>query len=225
MMISLQNVTKYYRNKKVIDQVSFEVNASEPLVILGRSGSGKTTLLRLIAGLEIPDEGEIYINGTIASKPGWALAPHSRSIGFVFQTAALWPHMTVSQNIMFGLQEIPAKEAHDRLDELLQRASLTELANRYPNQISGGEARRVALLRALAPYPRCLLLDEPLTNLDPNLKDDMLSLIKENIRKTGASLVFVTHDEGESRQISKRILRLDRGNLLQTHENMKDKHG
>lgn len=212
-MILVNNITKYYRSFKGIDRVSLEVPTHGSLVILGHSGSGKTTLLRLIAGLEIPDKGEIQIDGEIVSKPDWVLSPHLRNIGFVFQTPALWPHMTVMQNIFFGMQRMPKNEALHRLQELLTKTSLTKLANRYPNQISGGEARRVAIARALAPRPRYLLLDEPLINLDPSLKAEMLSLIQENARETKATLIYVTHDASEAVQISRHVLVLKEGRL------------
>ncbi|MCL7413897.1 MAG: ABC transporter ATP-binding protein [ANME-2 cluster archaeon] len=203
-MIQINDVTKYYRDVKVIEHFSLEVSDHTSLVVLGPSGCGKTTLLRLIAGLEIPDEGEIYINGSLVSCPGWVLPPHRRSIGFVFQTSALWPHMTVSQNIRFGLHS-----GNDgRVQEMLTRTGLMELANRYPSQISGGQARRVALARALAPEPEYLLLDEPLTNLDPDLKQEMLTLIKETVANTGGSLIYVTHDAGEANHISERIIEI-----------------
>lgn len=204
-MIQVRDVTKYYQDVKVIEHFSLEVPKSSTLVVLGPSGCGKTTLLRLIAGLETPDEGEILFNGSPASRPGWVLPPHMRSIGFVFQTPALWPHMNIAQNIRFGM---PTKH-EGRVQELLARTGLAELANRYPGQISGGEARRAALARALAPEPQHLLLDEPLTNLDPDLKQDMLALIQECVVKTGASLIYVTHDAGAAQQISERIITIE----------------
>jgi iron(III) transport system ATP-binding protein len=206
-MIQMKDVTKYYQDVKVIEHFFLEVPDHTSLVILGPSGSGKTTILRLISGLETPDEGEIYINGTLASSSEWVLPPHKRSIGFVFQTPALWPHMNVSQNIRFGLPS----GSDGRLQELLKRTGLVELADRYPSQISGGEARRVALARALAPKPGHLLLDEPLTNLDPDLKQEMLTLIKETVTETGASLVYVTHDAGEAKHISERLIVIENG--------------
>jgi len=212
-MIETRHVTKYYRSVRAVEDVSLEVAEHASVAVLGPSGSGKTTLLRLIAGLEVPDKGEITIDGKMASTVGWALAPSQRGIGFVFQTPALWPHMTVTQNIMFGLHGIPRTEAHSKLQELLVRMSLAELARRYPHQISGGEARRVALARALAPEPRYLLMDEPLTSLDPKLKGEMISLINESMRRTKASLLYVTHDLSEARKIAARIVSIRDGRL------------
>jgi len=224
-MIVVDQLTKSYRDVKAVDGVSFEAPRPGSLAILGPSGSGKTTLLRLIAGLEIPDAGEIHINGELVSQPGWAAAPYKRGLGLVFQTSALWPHMTVAQNILFGLHGRPKEEARGRLSELLEQTSLGGLERRYPHEISGGEARRVALARTLAPRPRCLLLDEPLTNVDPDLKRKLLSLIQEEVRQTEACLIYVTHDSSEAGQISGRVLLLKDGCLeidYQTTEGMDD---
>ena len=212
-MIALNQVTKSYGNLKVVNGVSLEAPDTSLTVIAGPSGTGKTTLLRLIAGLEIPDNGEIYIDGALANGTGWALAPNRRGLGFVFQASSLWPHMTVEQNIMFGLHGIPKDEAYQRLHGLLERTYLTGLNRRYPHQISGGEARRVALARTLAPRPRRLLMDEPLTNVDPDLKLKLLYLIKQSVVDTGASLIYVTHDVDEAKQISERVLTLKDGSL------------
>jgi iron(III) transport system ATP-binding protein len=212
-MIVVDCVSKSYGQVKVLDQVSFEIPAQGLVCILGPSGSGKTTLLRLIAGLDVPDEGEIHINGSLVSKAGWALAPHERGLGFMFQTPALWPHMSVAQNVMFGLSRLPKQEAHARLEQILAYTLMTPLAGRYPHQLSGGEARRAALARTLAPVPACLLLDEPLTNLDPETKGELLKLINETVYLTRACLLYVTHDVSEANGISKHLLILNRGRL------------
>jgi iron(III) transport system ATP-binding protein len=204
-VIALRGVSKKYGKINAVDQISLDVPNEGSLAIIGPSGSGKTTLLRLIAGLEVPDDGEILINGELMSAPGWAVPPHLRGIGFMFQTSSLWPHMTVAQNIMFGLHRLPIIEGQRRLQELLMRTSIGKLAHRYPHELSGGEARRVALARALAPAPACLLLDEPLTNLDPDLKRQMLSLILEQVERSKACLVYVTHDESEALKVSERV--------------------
>ena len=207
-MIALNQVSKSYGNVQALERISFEVPAHSALAILGPSGSGKTTLLRLIAGLEMPDQGEISLWGELISRPGWVKPPHQRGIGFVFQTPALWPHMTAAQNILFGMNGAPRPQARGRLNELVAQLRLEGLTHRYPAQLSGGEARRVALARALAPHPRCLLLDEPLTNLDAELKGEILPEIKALIRDDGPCLVYVTHDAGEAAFISERVLTL-----------------
>jgi iron(III) transport system ATP-binding protein len=199
-VIVVQNVTKSYGPRKVLEHLSLRVTPDEPLAVLGPSGSGKTTLLRLIAGLETPDEGEIFIDGVHAGGKRQCIPPYQRRIGFVFQTAALWPHMTVGENILFGLNGLTRKQARQRLDQLLAATSLPGMADHYPDQLSGGEARRVALARSLAPEPAHLLMDEPLVNLDPELKAAMLALILDSVRRTGACLIYVTHDEREAEQ-------------------------
>jgi iron(III) transport system ATP-binding protein len=212
-MILVDRVSKAYGQVKVLNQVSFEIPAQGSVCILGPSGSGKTTLLRLLSGLDIPDEGEIHINGSLVSKPGWALAPHKRGLGFMFQTPALWPHMSVAQNVMFGLKRLPKLEAQVRLEKILAFTMMTQLAGRYPHELSGGEARRAALARTLAPQPACLLLDEPLTNLDAETKGELLKLIKETVHLTRACLLYVTHDVSETNTVSDRLLVLNRGSL------------
>jgi iron(III) transport system ATP-binding protein len=212
-MMQLNQVSKAYRETTAVNQICFEAAAGSSTVILGPSGAGKTTLLRLIAGLEMPDAGEIYLDGALASRAGWVMTPYQRGIGFVFQSSSLWPHMTVAQNILFGLHDIPRKEADNRLHDLLEKTSLLGLENRYPHQISGGEARRVALARTLAPRPGRLLLDEPLTNVDPELKCKMLSLIKQSVIDAKACLIYVTHDASEAAQISERVLTMTNGRL------------
>jgi len=212
-MIVVSRISKSFGEAMAVDSVSFEVPPCESVAILGPSGSGKTTLLRLIAGLELPHAGEVYIDGALVSKPGWGLAPHLRSIGFVFQSPTLWPHMTVAQNILYGLHRVPGDEARSKLRELLRQMSLSGLEGRRPDQLSGGEARRVALARALAPEPRRLLMDEPLTNIDPDLKARLLDLIKDAVARTKACLVYVTHDENEAGELSERVLRLRNGRL------------
>lgn len=214
-MIQLREVSKVYNKIKALHRVSLEIPAAGTLAVLGPSGSGKTTLLRLIAGLEVPDEGEVYLDGSLASSPAWTLAPNKRSIGFVFQIAALWPHMTVAQNILFGLRRWPKPKKLVRLRELLDQTGLRELAGRYPDQISGGEARRVALARSLAPYPRFLLMDEPLTNLDEEIKCKLLAYIKEMVKQNQICLVYVTHDPAEAEQICDRVLVIERGLITQ----------
>ena len=212
-MISVRNVTLYYYSTIAVDTVSLEVDGNTPVAITGPSGSGKTSLLRLIAGLEIPHQGEIYIDDYLVSKPGWAIEPHIRNIGYVFQTSTLWPHMTVAQNIGFGLHNLHKAEKKKRIREQMEAMSLGDLADRYPHQISGGEARRVALARALAPRPKYLLMDEPLTNVDPDLKERLLALIMDSVVTTEACLLYVTHDIEEAAAVSGRILKMENGRL------------
>jgi iron(III) transport system ATP-binding protein len=213
LVIQVSRVHKSFSQVVALDDISLETQAPSRLVIAGPSGSGKTTLLRLIAGLELPDAGEIRLDGALASCPGQVIPPGQRRLGFVFQTAALWPHLTVAQQILFGLASWPRAKAFDRLQQLLARIKMTDLASRYPHQISGGEARRVALARSLAPRPRHLLLDEPLTNVDQDLKRELLALIHEEVEQSRADLVYVTHNPEEAGQIATRLVVLRAGRL------------
>lgn len=213
-MIVVQDVVRRYGATAALDGVSFEAPEEGTVAVLGPSGSGKTTLLRLIAGLEAPDAGTITAGGNLLSAPGQVVAPHLRGMGLVPQASALWPHMTVAQNILFGLHGLPRAEARGRLNHFLERTGLTSLARRYPHQISGGEARRVALARALAPRPRYLLMDEPLSNLDGALRDALLALIRDLVRETRASLLYVTHRPEEAEALGGRVLRLRAGHVV-----------
>ncbi|MGM0401681.1 MAG: ABC transporter ATP-binding protein [Chloroflexota bacterium] len=220
-MIVVDDVTKRFSETTAVQGVSFEIPQGEIAILLGPSGSGKTTLLHLIAGLLPLDEGEIHLNGTLASNPSFNLPPFKRDIGFVFQSPALWPHMTVAQNILFGLANLSTLERQERLKRLLGRTNIGHLADRYPHEISGGEARRVAVVRALAPEPRILLMDEPLTNLDPDLHTELMALIREHVQATGTTLLYVTHRADEAEQLAQRRLHLHKGCLI-TDEGRKD---
>lgn len=212
-MIEVHHLTHRFDHQIVLDDIELDIQPGEIVVLQGPSGSGKTTLLRLIAGLDYPIQGEIHIEGKLASKPGWVLAPHKRGIGVVFQSSALWPHMTVAKNLRFVMDGLPPAERNTRIKRLLQQANLDELSNRYPGKLSGGEARRVALLRALASQPARLLLDEPLTNLDPELKVCLLQLIQNYQQDQGLSVLYITHDLNEARMIGGRIMHLENGRL------------
>lgn len=197
-MIRLVNVSKSFTGKLVLQDLSLELGDAERLVVLGPSGSGKTTLLRIIAGLELPDLGEVYIGGKLASRAKWGLPPYARGVGFAFQSPTLWPHMTVLQNLTFGLDSAPQDEKRRVVNELAQAFGFADLLGRYPGQLSGGEARRVGLARALAPHPRLLLMDEPLTNLDEALKTRILQSALTFMEEFQPTLVFVTHDPVEA---------------------------
>lgn len=210
-MIVLEDVCKSFGDHQVVDHVSLEIPDHAHVALLGPSGSGKTTLLRLIAGLEMTDKGTISMGGRVVSSSGTFVPPSERRIGFVFQSPALWPHMTVAGNILFALSAFPEEEQQHRLAALLDRMGITPLKDRYPDQISGGEARRVALARALAPRPETLLFDEPLTNLDRPRREDLLRLIAESARASGSSMLYVTHDESEAAAVADTIIRFEAG--------------
>lgn len=213
-MIEVRAVVKRFGEVTALDGVSLALERGASLGVLGASGSGKTTLLRVIAGLELPDDGEVLMHGRTVSRPGWAMAPHRRGLGFVFQSPALWPHMTVAGNISFGLHGLPAAEAQTRLAQIIEDTGLGGLEQRYPAQLSGGQARRVALARALAPRPHWLLMDEPLTNLDRDARDELLTLVRRMATDSGAGLIYVTHDEGEIERLACPTLRLSEGRLI-----------
>lgn len=212
-MIELNNVSKMFGSHPAVSRVSLVIPDHAQVTLLGPSGSGKTTLLRLIAGLETPDTGIITMDGRIMSGPDCMVPPSERSIGFVFQSSALWPHMSVAENIRFALSDLPTGEQEQRTRSLMERTGILPLAARYPDEISGGEARRVALARALAPRPKTLLFDEPLTNLNQTLKNDLLRLITESVQESGACMIFVTHDEREACGIGGPLIRFEQGTI------------
>ena len=200
-----------------LDRVSFTVNDGGAIAILGASGSGKTTLLRIIAGLDVPDHGEVWFDERMVSGPGWAEPPYSRSIGFVFQAPALWPHMTLAENVLFGMGRIPKKERNSLVSDLFSRAGIPHLTGRYPDEVSGGEARRASIIRAMAAQPRIILMDEPLTNLDQKLKDEFIDIVREIAGNTSMILIYVTHDEAEVDRIGLSDIRLRQGRLSSDH--------
>ena len=208
MGLVARNLRKNFGGSDIFRDLCFAVEPGERLVIAGPSGCGKTTLLRVLAGLELPEQGEIWLDGILATNSKGALAPHRRDMGFVFQNSALWPHMTVKENIAFGLNALTGQEREIRITALLEQAGLGEYGGRYPHQLSGGEARRVSLLRSLAPHPRYLLMDEPFTNLDRRLKTSLLEYVLESVAAIGAALVYVSHDEEEVRTVGGEVLLL-----------------
>jgi spermidine/putrescine transport system ATP-binding protein len=216
--IEAKGVTKQFQGAgqdtvRALDNVSVSIRENEFFTLLGPSGCGKTTLLRLIAGFDFPTEGEILLYGeNIAPLP-----PYKRPVNTVFQSYALFPHMTVAQNIGFGLEMLgkPKAEIAARVSEMLKLVRMEELANRRTSQISGGQQQRVALARALAPQPKVLLLDEPLSALDYKLRKDMQIELKRLQHETGITFIFVTHDQEEALTMSDRIAVMSKGKILQ----------
>ena len=195
--LSLRKLTKRFGQRLVLRAFSLDVEPGTTVGIVGPSGSGKTTVLRLIAGLDQPDEGEICLNGRLASSAGRVhIPPADRNIGFVFQDLALWPHMTVAGNLRFVLEsrrwDVPSQSS--RIKELLDMVRLSDRAGDYPAQLSGGEQQRVALARALIAKPELLLLDEPLSSLDPELRAGLRQELATIQRTLKISMVYVTHD-------------------------------
>ncbi|MDP2663562.1 MAG: ATP-binding cassette domain-containing protein [Dehalococcoidia bacterium] len=212
-MIEIRQVSRVIDGTWVLRDVSLEVASGEALAVIGPSGSGKTTLLRLIAGLDVPSSGHIVLAGRIASGNGTFLPPHQRGVGMVFQRPSLWPHMTVAQNVGFGLARMSSRESARRLQEVIELTALAGLEKRYPHQLSGGEMQRAAIARAIAPRPRTLLLDEPLTGLDPELHASILDLLRKVRAETGAAFVYVSHDHQEAEDITELVAVLRRGRL------------
>jgi iron(III) transport system ATP-binding protein len=220
-LVTLREVGKRYRRSQApaVSGLSFTVGRGEILALLGPSGCGKTTTLRLIAGFEAPDEGTITIGGRIvadAARGASALVPpEERGVGVVFQDYALFPHLTVEANVAFGLHRLarPARQA--RVMDVLRLVDLDALAHRYPHELSGGQQQRVALARALAPGPAVMLLDEPFSNLDADLRSQMREEVERVLRATGTTAIFVTHDQEEAFTIADRVGVLSTGRLEQ----------
>jgi iron(III) transport system ATP-binding protein len=217
-ILKVEGVTKRFNDVKALDNVSFEFEKGI-LSFLGPSGCGKTTLLRSIAGLEIPDAGSISIGDQVQTsiEQGVLVPPYSREIGFVFQSYALWPHMTVFKNVAFGLKLRKLAE-HDIRRKVLGALELVGLGGReerYPSQLSGGQQQRVALARSLALEPRLILLDEPLSNLDAKLREEMRFELRKLIKKVGISALYVTHDQEEAFTISDAVIVMEGGKILQ----------
>ena len=216
-LLCLERVTKYYPSQELpaVDHLNLELEKGEILALLGPSGCGKTTTLRLIAGFERPDAGLVEIGGQVMANGRTFVAPEQRGVGVVFQEYTLFPHLTVEENILFGLRKLSAQSRAQRLREMLETVGLTAFTRRYPHELSGGQQQRVALARALAPRPAVLLLDEPFSNLDADLRAQMLHEVYTILRELGTTAVFVTHDHEEAFMVADRVGVLNRGRLEQ----------
>ena len=214
--IEIQNLLKRFKNVVAVNRIQLEIHKGEMLTLLGPSGCGKTTTLRCIAGLEKPEEGDIVIDGKPMLSQGF-VQPAKRGIGMVFQNYAVWPHMKVLNNIVYGLklERMPRRTIQEKAQKVLKLVGLDGLEDRYPAQLSGGQQQRVALARALVRNPKVLLLDEPLSNLDAKLREELRFEIKELVRRMGITSVYVTHDQAEAMVISDRIVVMDSGNVVQ----------
>ncbi|MGD9326736.1 MAG: ABC transporter ATP-binding protein [Desulfobacterales bacterium] len=214
--IEIQGLFKRFKNVVAINHIQLEVKKGEMLTLLGPSGCGKTTTLRCIAGLERPDEGDIIIDGKPMLSQGF-VQPSKRGIGMVFQNYAVWPHMKVYNNVVYGLklQRLSRQSIKEKAQTVLKLVGLDGLEDRYPAQLSGGQQQRVALARALVGNPKVLLLDEPLSNLDAKLREELRFEIKSLVRRMGITSVYVTHDQAEAMVISDRIAVMESGNVVQ----------
>jgi len=200
-----------------VEGVSLAVARGEAVVILGPSGCGKTTLLRLVAGLEVPDEGEIRLEGRTVARAGRnVVPPHGRRLGFVFQDLALWPHLTVRNNLQFVMEsvKVPRAERAAKAEAILRLVRIEQLADRYPHQISGGEQQRVAFARALVGDPALLLLDEPLSSLDPDLREALRAELARLQRELQLTMIYVTHDREDAAALADRIVEMRDGKVV-----------
>jgi iron(III) transport system ATP-binding protein len=214
-VLELDGIEKSYGAERVIEGLSLSVHDGEILTLLGPSGCGKTTTLRLIAGLERPDAGTVTLGGTTIAGPDVFVPPQDRGIGFVFQEFALFPHLTAAENVGFGLDDWPDDERERRIADLLDLVGLADQGDSYPEELSGGQQQRVALARSLAPEPELLLLDEPFSNLDVDLRVQMREEVRRILKETGVTAISVTHDQEEALSISDRVAVVNDGRIDQ----------
>ena len=211
--IRIQQLTKRFGSVTALQHLDLEIAPGERFFLLGPSGCGKTTLLRCLAGFAIPEEGKIFFGDEDVTR----LEPHKRNTGMMFQSYALWPHLTVAENVAFGLEErkVSKAETRRRVQEALEAVRMAAFGARRPNELSGGQQQRVALARALVIRPRCLLLDEPLSNLDAKLRLEMRAEIRRVCQESKLTTVYVTHDQKEALSVADRLAVLEGGRILQ----------
>ncbi len=215
LLLEVAKISQSYSKKIVVNNLSFGLNKGAIGCLLGPSGCGKTTVLRCIAGFEPVVEGEVLLNGVRVSSSGFSLRPEQRHIGMVFQDYALFPHLTVISNIIFGLHYMSRKERSERAAEMIEIVGLKDVINNYPHELSGGQQQRVALARALAPKPDLLLLDEPFSNLDVNLRERLSLEVREILKSQGTTAILVTHDQNEAFAIADEIGVMQNGEIMQ----------
>lgn len=214
--LELQSISFNYGTKSVLRSVSLNVAAGEIVSLVGPSGCGKSTLLRIAAGLENIQKGQVLINGTVVAQGGQAaLPPEQRGVGLVFQDFALFPHLTVEENVRFGLNKISRSEQSRRIIETLELVNMMDHAASYPHQLSGGQQQRIALARALAPEPNVMLMDEPFSGLDPRLRSHVRDETLHALKRAGIGVLIVTHDPEEAMFMSDRIALVSEGHILQ----------
>lgn len=214
-MLNITNMGFKYKNSKQdnIQNFNLRIKRGEIISILGESGSGKSTVLRIIAGLESAYKGSIEIDGNIVYSDTVFVEPERRGVGMVFQDYALFPHMTVFKNVMFGLKNMDKMSKDKRVMEMLELVNMAEYKYKYPHQLSGGQQQRVALARAIAPKPSILLLDEPFSNLDSHLQERIRNELKQIIQKANITSIFVTHDKEDARALADRVVFLNNGKI------------
>ncbi|WP_415488264.1 ABC transporter ATP-binding protein [Candidatus Hikarchaeum yamanae] len=215
-ILEIENMFKNFGKNRILSNLSFSVGKGELLTLLGASGSGKTTILRCIAGLQEIDGGTIKIHDELVSSPEVLVPPEKRGVGIVFQNLALFPHLTVSQNVSFGINKYDLELYPEKVDDLLELVGLSHKKDCYPNELSGGQKQRIALARSLAPNPSILLLDEPFSSIDAGLRIEMREELRTILKTTGTTTIFVTHDQEEALSISDRVLILKNGRIEQS---------
>ena len=213
--LTIGRVSLHYGSRRAVDDVSLTLGAGEILCLLGSSGSGKSSILRLIAGLEQPTSGTVALDGQLVAGDGLFVEPHARQVGMVFQDFALFPHLTVAENIAFGLRGWARHDVNRAVRSLLDDVGLPDRGDSYPHMLSGGERQRVALARALAPRPKLLLMDEPFSSLDTALREHVRAQTIALLRRHGTTTVLVTHDPSEALRVADRVGVLSRGKLVQ----------
>jgi len=213
LAVRLDNISKSYGTVPALDEVSLELEAGTMLALLGPSGCGKTTALRLISGFEQPDAGTVEVNGRRVASATAMVPPERRRVGLVFQDLALFPHLSVRDNVAYGIRRDPDRRV--RTDELLELVGLPSDGERMPHELSGGMQQRVALARALAPRPDVLLLDEPFSSLDQAMRTQLRAEVREILREARQSAIFVTHDQGEALTVADKVAVMTRGRVLQ----------
>ena len=205
LALEVAALSQQFGNRSILAGIGFSLESGEIGCLLGPSGCGKTTVLRLIAGFMSPNEGEIRIHGEQVSRPGFAVPPESRQIGMVFQDYALFPHLTIARNIAFGLRHLDSPARAARVEQMLETVGLAGRAKAYPHELSGGQQQRVALARALAPKPRLLLMDEPFSNLDVELREKLSIEVRDILKHEGITALLVTHDQHEAFAMADKI--------------------
>ncbi len=215
--VEFRHITHAYGSREVIHDLSLTVAAGSITTLLGSSGCGKTTLLRLLAGLETPAGGEVYLHGTCVTRGSRLLVPpERRGVGFIFQDLALWPHMTVLENVAFALRSRHDADAGGRAHTLLDRLGIGDQAQKYPHQLSGGQQQLTAIARALVLNPSLLLMDEPLANLDVKIKKEILTLIRSLHEREGLTILYVTHDHREAFSLADTVVVMREGRIVES---------
>lgn len=212
--LEIRNLVRHYNGQRVVDDVSLSIAPGQVTCLLGPSGCGKSTTLRMIAGVEMQDSGEIYVDGQLICDTVFRVPPERRSIGLMFQDFALFPHLSVADNVAFGLSGAKA-EKRARVRELLEKVSLLEHIDSFPHQLSGGEQQRVALVRALAPRPRIMLMDEPFSGLDNRLRDGIRDQTLDLLKAEDTAVLLVTHEPGEAMRMADEVALMRGGRIVQ----------